>query len=211
MGGSFGKKQHPIDVVQNWDKEFWPADPPKPPRYVPDEGFQRALLAAEEKEKVYFPDSELAHLGGAHGSGYRIMSPSRARKLARNHAKPCAPSMLELSYQRLKERLAQAQYATQTQFPDRFLELQRAEDLSNFLNRADNDKLTNAEVSKLGEALAATQLAGRGARMDIFGQKSHSQEFMPNSAADAISLAQTAARDVAAQAFRCRATTFLCI
>lgn len=77
------------------------------------------------------------------------------------------------------------------------MELVRAEELSNFLNRSDNSMLSREEVSKLGEALAATLNAGRGARTDYTAPLRRSEEAVPLSLSDSLAMTQQAMRDVA--------------
>jgi len=122
---------------------------------------------------------------------------------------PCVPQFLEERYATLKQLLAQTQLVASVQDPYRFGELVRAEELSNFLNRADNSVISTEEVSKLGEALAATLNAGRGARTDYTAPLKHSEEKVSFALSDGIGMTQQAMNDVAAYAFRCRATTFL--
>ena len=77
------------------------------------------------------------------------------------------------------------------------MELLRAEELSSFLNRSDNSRLSRAEVSRLGEALAATLNAGRGARTDYTAPLRRAEEQVPMGLADSLAATQQAMRDVA--------------
>eukprot|EP00929_Paragymnodinium_shiwhaense_P087411 TRINITY_DN47598_c0_g1_i1.p1 TRINITY_DN47598_c0_g1~~TRINITY_DN47598_c0_g1_i1.p1 ORF type:complete len:299 (-),score=45.49 TRINITY_DN47598_c0_g1_i1:128-1024(-) len=80
----------------------------------------------------------------------------------------------------------------------------RCNPLPEEVNGEDLGDLTNmdgSEVSKLGQALAAAQLAGAGAR--------GKQVEVPGEVSEAIAKTQALAHQVAAQGFRCRASTFL--
>mmetsp|Transcript_85536 Transcript_85536/g.135668 ORF Transcript_85536/g.135668 Transcript_85536/m.135668 type:complete len:236 (-) Transcript_85536:56-763(-) len=175
----------------------------------PDEGFMRAAMAASEAPK-YFPYTTSHRIGGTHPRGYLPMTPARARAFSRTDQVPCVTDFLEGRYRTLKQALAVTQLSARDD-PYRFMELVRAEELSNFLNRADNSSISREEISKLGEALAALLNAGRGARTDYTAPLKHSEENVPSDLADGIGMTQQVMRDVVANAFRCRATTFLMV
>lgn len=175
----------------------------------PDEGFMRAALAASETPK-YFPKTTSHRIGGTHPRGYLPMNAQQAVAFSRSNKEPCITTYLEARYQTLKRLMAETQFRAGND-PYRFMELVRAEELSNFLNRADNSSISREEISKLGEALAATLNAGRGARTDYAAPLKHSEESVPMDLSDSIGMTQQAMRDVVAYAFRCRATTFLMV
>jgi len=174
----------------------------------PDEGFMRAALAASEFPK-YFHHTTSSRIGGTHARGYAPMSPAQAIAFSRSDRVPCVTTYLEGRYSTLKQLLAMTQQIASAEDPYRFAELVRAEELSNFLNRSDNSVISREEISKLGEALAATLNAGRGARTDYTAPLKHSEEKVSLALSDGIGMTQQAMNDVAAYAFRCRATTFL--
>uniref|UniRef100_A0A7S0B8N3 Uncharacterized protein n=1 Tax=Pyrodinium bahamense TaxID=73915 RepID=A0A7S0B8N3_9DINO len=122
---------------------------------------------------------------------------------------PCSPVMLQFSYKRLQGALRDAQRAAFPSHADRWLELQHVDDLTRFLSRADNSVLSRSEVSKLGKALAAAQLAGHDARMDFTAPLKKSEEGVPDTLANAISDVQMFTRSLAKYGYRCRATAFL--
>eukprot|EP00434_Breviolum_minutum_P043287 symbB.v1.2.038579.t1/scaffold6063.1/size21276/1 len=173
----------------------------------PDEGFMRAAMATSEFPK-YFPHTTSHRIGGTHLRGYLPMSPTSARAFSRSDQVGCTDDYLQYRYQTLKKALAETQFRAGND-PYRFMELVRAEELSNFLNRADNSSISREELSKLGEALAALLNAGRGARTDYTAPLRHSEAQVPAALADSIGMTQQVMRDVVAYAFRCRATTFL--
>lgn len=70
-------------------------------------------------------------------------------------------------------------------------------------------KAEGSEVSKLGQAWAATQRASTGARMEIAGELEPGFEYVPDDVAVALANTQFLMRRVAAYAFRCRSTAFL--
>mmetsp|Transcript_57638 Transcript_57638/g.185170 ORF Transcript_57638/g.185170 Transcript_57638/m.185170 type:complete len:181 (+) Transcript_57638:153-695(+) len=173
----------------------------------PDEGFTRAALASDELSKPWF-SSTLVQLGATRSAGRPLVSPTRARALAKGGG-ACSPWLLQSSYRQLQESLATAQRAAFPTYPDRWLELQHVDDLTRFLSRADVSVLSRREVSNLGKALAAAQFAGHDARMDYAAQLKKSQEGVADQLAGAIANAQMDMRSVAAHGFRCRATAFL--
>eukprot|EP00931_Biecheleriopsis_adriatica_P048180 TRINITY_DN27837_c0_g1_i1.p1 TRINITY_DN27837_c0_g1~~TRINITY_DN27837_c0_g1_i1.p1 ORF type:complete len:235 (-),score=48.31 TRINITY_DN27837_c0_g1_i1:57-761(-) len=189
----------------SWSVQYIP-----PSDHKPSEGFMRANLTSNELN-MYLPASPGFLMGGTHRKGFQLMTAAKARSVSRSSQDPCMPFLLDNSFERLKRALANAQLEAFYHDKRRFLELQRAEDLIAFLNRSDKHRLKEAEVSRLGKAMAAIQNAGRGARMDYTAQLRRSEEQVPNSLSDSISLAQEAMRDVVAFGFRCRATTFLMI
>ncbi|CAE7477996.1 unnamed protein product [Symbiodinium pilosum] len=141
----------------------------------PDEGFMRAAMAASEFPK-YFHHTNSHRIGGTHRRGYLPMTPAQAIAFSRSDRVPCVVQYLEGRYRTLKQLMAQTQLVASAEDPYRFQELVRAEELSNFLNRADNSVISREEISKLGEALAATLNAGRGARTDYTAPLKHSEE-----------------------------------
>eukprot|EP00437_Effrenium_voratum_P068897 CAMPEP_0181492762 /NCGR_PEP_ID=MMETSP1110-20121109/50862_1 /TAXON_ID=174948 /ORGANISM="Symbiodinium sp., Strain CCMP421" /LENGTH=197 /DNA_ID=CAMNT_0023620031 /DNA_START=1 /DNA_END=591 /DNA_ORIENTATION=- len=160
----------------------------------PDEGFMRAAMAASESHRI----------GGSHPPGYLPMTPVQASSYSRSDKEPCTTKLLEMRYDTLKRLMNEAQFIA-SQDPYRFMELVRAEELSSFLNRSDNSVVSREEVSQLGEALAATLNAGRGARTDYTAPLRHSEEKVPIDVSDAIGMVQQAMRDVVTYAWRCRA------
>lgn len=69
--------------------------------------------------------------------------------------------------------------------------------------------IDGSEVSKLGQALALTQLAGHNARMDIAEEMRPGWEDVPDKVSGHIANAQQHAWMVAGLGFRCRSTVFL--
>lgn len=205
------------------------------------EGWQRAMLASVEGDYPTFARSPSAQLF-THDSGYNLIPLRKIPAMSHNDSvkHKCEPQLLERAYESLKEFLPKAQQQAQFLDPDRFLELQRADDKSTFLNVGGAaEKLSDAQVKHLGEALFAVQRAGAGlpnqaqlaqsikAAQGLDGKKSIwsflkkpkgndgrnivevNALFRKADMANSISVAQEAMRDVAAEGFRCRATTFI--
>jgi len=171
-----------------------------------DDGYVRAALASEEMDKSW-NETFLFNLGATNKSG-KLPVTSRRAAAALQSQESCRPPFLQASYMNLTQALSRAQVAAFPQFADRWLELQRVDDLTRFLSRSDVSVLSKREVSRLGNALAAAQVAGHNARMDFVAALKKSEEGVPDRLADAIRAVQVQARSVAGNGFRCRATAF---
>mmetsp|Transcript_30001 Transcript_30001/g.93226 ORF Transcript_30001/g.93226 Transcript_30001/m.93226 type:complete len:231 (-) Transcript_30001:20-712(-) len=174
-----------------------------------DEGILRAGLASKDLEDPS-ATSAVASLGARRPRGQRsALTSSAAQSLIRSDEAGCSAMTLRSYYEGLVNALAKAQRIAFPKFPDRWLELQHVDDLTRFLERADVSMLTRPEVSKLGKAFTAAQLAGHDARMVIDAPLKDSERGVPSGLAMAISNMQMYAKGVAAHGFRCRATNFL--
>ncbi|CAK9104734.1 unnamed protein product [Durusdinium trenchii] len=119
----------------------------------PDEGFMRAALAASvtwKRQNIFQRPPHIALVERIRVGYLAEADGSEAIQIV------CLPGGL-------KRLMAETQFRAGND-PYRFMELVRAEELSNFLNRADNSSISREEISKLGEALAATLNAGGGSK-----------------------------------------------
>ncbi|CAK0877045.1 unnamed protein product [Prorocentrum cordatum] len=147
----------------------------------PDEGWLRASQANEAVASQFpWTNKGPHHVPALYRQGYVPIAPGRASNAASGG--PCVPFLVHSAYHSFQDALAKAQLRSmEAGETARWLELQRADDLLRFLHRADNSHFSDAEVSSLGRALAATQLAGRGARTEVNGQLSYEAEKVPGS------------------------------
>mmetsp|Transcript_48155 Transcript_48155/g.108169 ORF Transcript_48155/g.108169 Transcript_48155/m.108169 type:complete len:198 (+) Transcript_48155:114-707(+) len=122
---------------------------------------------------------------------------------------PCVDWAAEQFLADIRPKIEEAQRIALDIAPRRWLMLQRADDLTRFLNRASNNKMSPEEISQLGQAITAIEQAGYGARMKFFARLAPSEEGVPDRLSGAIAQAKMAAELGAGYAFRCRATTFL--
>jgi len=122
----------------------------------------------------------------------------------------CDSASLKLSYERFFQALSEAQARSfgygQT---SRWLDLQRADDLTRFLQRVDVSELTLGEVEALGKAWQATEMAGHQLAAGAGASARRREVCVPNDLAASLFDAQRHARSVAAHGFRCRASSFL--
>ncbi|CAK0877046.1 unnamed protein product [Prorocentrum cordatum] len=146
-----------------------------------DEGWLRASQANEAVASQFpWTNKGPHHVPALYRQGYVPIAPGRASNAASGG--PCVPFLVHSAYHSFQDALAKAQLRSmEAGETARWLELQRADDLLRFLHRADNSHFSDAEVSSLGRALAATQLAGRGARTEVNGQLSYEAEKVPGS------------------------------
>mmetsp|Transcript_11883 Transcript_11883/g.21719 ORF Transcript_11883/g.21719 Transcript_11883/m.21719 type:complete len:199 (+) Transcript_11883:96-692(+) len=140
-------------------------------------------------------------------------SPAQQDELL-SHEKPppegrCVDWAAEKFLADIRPKIEEAQRVALDIAPRRWLMLQRADDLTRFLNRASNDKMPAEEISQLGQAVTAIEQAGYGARMKFLAPLAPSEEGVPDRLSGAIQQAKMAAELGAGYAFRCRATTFL--
>jgi len=207
MPGGHLSRMHQVLLAPDLDLDGFPQRPAQPP-----ECLQRAALAAKELHLLEPMDPEksvLTKVGPVHPIKQGLVPAMEARKLLKSDA-VCLPAYVRHSYEQFQERLGEAQNeALANGETKRWLEMQRADDLTRFLSRDDISMLSRAEVCKLGKAVQAMQVAGHKARMQWDAQLKDEEANVPNSVASSISAAQKYARRLAGYGFRCRASAFL--
>lgn len=122
---------------------------------------------------------------------------------------PCLPIYLANSYVSLREALERAQHQAMRVAPARWYELQRADELTRFLTRADVSVLSKEEVGDLGEALRHVSIAQTNARTNDTMPLTKAQKDVPLPLEGALQNAYMYAKATAAHGYRCRDNEFL--
>jgi len=121
----------------------------------------------------------------------------------------CLPLYLKNMYIRLRDSLEYAQGHAMKIAPARWYELQRIDDLTRFLTRADNNVLTKSEVGDLGEALRHARIAGANVRSNYMMPLKKEELGVPGELEGGLQDVQLFAKKLAAHGYRCRASEFL--
>jgi len=122
----------------------------------------------------------------------------------------CDPVFLQSRYIQFRDALNHAQGQSMRIAPSRWLELQRAQDLTQFLMRGDVSVITKEELSHMGEAIRHTDIALDGVRKNWMRPYSEAREaLIPGQLEGSLQIANKMAKKLAAQGYRCRANEFL--
>lgn len=216
MGAAFGGRVAP--------NAFAYADLPREEPVQVRRGYKIAEKAATELD----PDSpylfwrkEMAG-GDQYGSGPHrdVKRKSVLQRQAGSHdsfsnpwEKPehgkCLPLYMNNTYISLRGSLEYAQKHAMKIAPARWYELQRVDDLTRFMMRADNSVLTKTEVGDLGEAFRHARIAGANARSNWMMPLKKTEAGIPAELEGGLREVQFFAKKLAAHGWRCRASEFL--